>query len=73
MTEEQIEQLMKRIRKSRREENESVGLWNVNQRLLNYYSTTEGLQFSESIWGGLMVSFTIQPEKKETMNDRTDC
>lgn len=73
MTEEQIEQLMKRIRKSRREENESVGLWNVNQRLLNYYSTTEGLQFSESIWGGLMVSFTIQSEKKETMNDRTDC
>lgn len=38
MTKEQIAVLRERISRKERKEEESVGLWNVNQRLINYYS-----------------------------------
>lgn len=59
LTQEEIEKLMERLHK-KQDESESVGLWNVNQRLLNYYGETAQLEFSKSIWSGLMVAFTIQ-------------
>jgi two-component system, sensor histidine kinase YesM len=62
MTEEETSALMMRLSKKKREEDESVGLWNVNQRLVNYYDESAGLRFGKSIWGGLMVSFTINVE-----------
>lgn len=65
MTEKEISALMVRISKKEREEEESIGLWNVNQRLINYYDESAGLRFGKSIWGGLMVSFTILPEGME--------
>lgn len=65
MTEKEIGALMVRISKKEREEEESIGLWNVNQRLINYYDESAGLRFGKSIWGGLMVSFTILPEGME--------
>lgn len=71
MTQEAIERLMKRLQKKQRDENESVGLWNVNQRLINYYDESARLQFDKSIWGGLLVSFTLLPGEKE--NDSSDC
>ncbi len=73
MTDEEIEVLFRRLSKKEREEDESVGLWNVNQRLVNYYDESAGLRFGKSIWGGLMVSFTIDvlPEEKE--NDGINC
>lgn len=54
--------LIERLNKKTKEENESVGLWNVNQRLINYYNESARLQFGKSIWGGLLVSFTFTPE-----------
>lgn len=63
MTDSEIEQLMKRLWKKQQDEKESVGLWNVNQRLINYYDDSSGLKFGKSIWGGLLVSFTILPER----------
>ncbi|WOO37953.1 histidine kinase [Anaerocolumna sp. AGMB13020] len=69
MTEEEIDALFKRLSKKEREEEESVGLWNVNQRLINYYDESAGLRFGKSIWGGLMVSFTIDVLPKEMEND----
>lgn len=62
MTEEEISLLLNRLSKKKIEEDESVGLWNVNQRLVNYYDEAAGLRFGKSIWGGLMVSFTINVE-----------
>lgn len=62
MTEEQIEELMSRLADRQRDEEWGVGLWNVNQRLVNYYGAAAGLRFGKSVWGGLLVSFTILPE-----------
>lgn len=62
MTDAQISKLMERLARKERKEEESVGLWNVNQRLVNYYGKSAGLRFGKSMWGGLTVSFTIEPE-----------
>lgn len=59
MSEDDIARLVERLHKKERREEESVGLWNVNQRLVNYYDEAAALKFGRSIWGGLMVSFTI--------------
>ncbi|WMJ86276.1 sensor histidine kinase [Anaerocolumna sp. MB42-C2] len=59
MTDEKIDELIARINRKERAEDESVGLWNVNQRLINYYDGSAGLRFGKSIWGGLLVYFTI--------------
>lgn len=64
MTKEQVAALRKRISRKERKEEESVGLWNVNQRLINYYSKSAELGFKRSRWGGLTVYFTIRPERK---------
>lgn len=64
MTKEQIAVLKERISRKERREEESVGLWNVNQRLINYYSKSAALGFRRSRWGGLTVYFTIRPERK---------
>lgn len=64
MTKEQIAVLRERISRKERKEEESVGLWNVNQRLINYYSKSAELGFKRSRWGGLTVYFTIRPERK---------
>ena len=64
MTKEQIAALKERISRKERKEEESVGLWNVNQRLINYYSKSAALGFQRSRWGGLTVYFTIRPERK---------
>ena len=65
MTKEQIAALKERISRKERREEESVGLWNVNQRLINYYSKSAALGFRRSRWGGLTVYFTIRPERKD--------
>lgn len=62
MTEEEIENLEERLGRKQREDFESVGLWNVNQRLINYYDQSAGLRFEKSIWGGLLVSFIFHPK-----------
>lgn len=62
MTEEEIQSLRARLNEKKQEGNKSIGLWNVNQRLVNYYDKTAGLQFHKSIWGGLMVAFAIVPK-----------
>ncbi len=71
MTEKEITSLMVRLSKKERDEDDSVGLWNVNQRLINYYDESAGLRFEKSIWGGLKVYFTILPEEME--NESVDC
>ncbi len=68
-----IETLMKRLKRKRRKEDESVGLWNVNQRLVNYYDEASGLRFRTSIWGGLTVSFIIDTREGRIVNDSIDC
>lgn len=64
MTDAEIQKLVERIGKKEREEGSSVGLWNVNQRLVNYYDESAGLEFGKSVWGGLLVSFTIKADEK---------
>lgn len=74
MTKEQVSALKERISRKERKEEESVGLWNVNQRLINYYSKSAALGFKRSRWGGLTVYFSIRPEKKkEESNASIDC
>lgn len=62
LSEKEREELEKRLLKRRRDEKESVGLWNVNQRLMNYYDESACLKFEKSMWGGLLVSFTFLPK-----------
>lgn len=74
LSEKDIEELVERIGKKQRKESESVGLWNVNQRLVNYYDKSAGLRFGRSIWGGLMVYFTIGLRTGGGgINDSFDC
>lgn len=75
MTKEQVSALKERISRKERKEEESVGLWNVNQRLINYYSKSAALGFKRSRWGGLTVYFMIRPEKKkeEESDASIDC
>lgn len=70
MKEEEIYQLLQKIAKKERREGESVGLWNVNQRLTNYYDDSCGLSFGKSIWGGLRVSFRITVEKRNDSKEK---
>ena len=65
LTEEEARQLLWSLNQKERDEKGSVGLWNVNQRLINYYDRSAGLRFGRSIWGGLSVSFTILPRSVE--------
>lgn len=65
MTADEIAALTKRISRKERLEGERVGLWNVNQRLVNSYSQDAVLRFRRSRWGGLTVYFTIKPERKK--------
>ena len=75
MTKEQVSALKERISRKERKEEESVGLGNVNQRLINYYSKSAALGFKRSRWGGLTVYFMIRPEKKkeEESDASIDC
>ena len=71
LSEEDAQRLLWSLNQKERDENESVGLWNVNQRLINYYDKSAGLRFGRSIWGGLSVSFTILPRERD--NEAVDC
>lgn len=71
LSQEEIDALMERLARKRRDEDGSVGLWNVNQRLINYYDESARLNFGKSIWGGLMVSFVFLPGEK--IDDSIDC
>ena len=51
LTEEQIAALKERLARKNRDEKEGVGLWNVNQRLVNYYGEQSSLQFGGSLEG----------------------
>lgn len=73
LSEKDIEKLMKRLKRKYRKEDESVGLWNVNQRLINYYNESAGLRFRTSIWGGLTVFFTIDTKEGRMVNDSINC
>lgn len=55
----EIRQLSNDLRSKERNEDVSVGLWNVQQRLLNRYSYDGSLHFSRSQLGGLEVYFEI--------------
>lgn len=59
MTQEEIRSLKERLSRKKRMDGESVGLWNVNQRLVNFYGQEAELKFGKSMWGGLSVSFRI--------------
>ncbi len=71
LSEEESERLTRRLARKQRVEGESVGLWNVNQRLINYYDESARLNFGKSIWGGLLVSFVFLPGDK--IDDSIDC
>ena len=64
LTEEQIAALKERLARKNRDEKEGVGLWNVNQRLVNYYGEQSSLQFGGSIWKGLCVFFVIDGKER---------
>lgn len=67
LSEERIAQLYKQIHAPVPPELHSgVGLWNVNQRLINMFGVESALKFSVNKWGGTTVQFTLHyPELKE--------
>lgn len=71
MSESDIASLTERLYRKERREDESVGLWNVNQRLLNYYDESAGLKFGSNIRGGFMVQFAI-PADRPVYTERPD-
>lgn len=66
LDEEQLLKLGVQIsRYQNNEEQESVGLWNVNQRLVNYYGSVSAIKLEKSKkLGGLKVSFRIRRDKE---------
>lgn len=73
ISEEGIHFLERKINLDSREEvSDSVGLWNVNQRLMNYYGHTSRLKFSQSVLGGLSVSFEFNPKEGINENETID-
>lgn len=71
LTEEQTAELERTLKEKKHEKEGGIGLWNVNQRLINYYDESAGLEFGCSIWGGLKVIFTIAAGEKK--NEGFDC
>lgn len=57
MNETKIKQLLDALSRSERGEGVSIGLWNVNQRLINRYGKGARLQFTGNELGGLTVFF----------------
>ncbi|MCJ7842319.1 histidine kinase [Lederbergia sp. NSJ-179] len=57
LNDQDIDELLKSISKHQRNENDSVGLWNVNQRLINYYGQQSKLRINRNKLGGLTVYF----------------
>ena len=75
LNDKERETLKRRIRRKERQDKESVGLWNVNQRLINSYSESAQLAFSGNSWGGLTVYFEIdlkKIEEKRWQEEETD-
>ncbi|MBC9722529.1 MAG: histidine kinase [Lactobacillus sp.] len=73
ISEEGIHFLESKINLDSREEiSDSVGLWNINQRLMNYYGHTSRLKFSQSVLGGLSVSFEFNPKEGINENETID-
>ncbi len=64
LSEKAMIQLTKKINQQHHKGEESVGLWNVNHRLINYYGSQSALRIEESQrLGGLKVSFQMQGEE----------
>ncbi len=64
LTASQITQLETDLAQKKREKEISVGLWNVNQRLVNHYGSEAALRFSRSKLGGLAVTFIFDTQEK---------
>lgn len=60
----EIQDLLARINRKEVAEDESVGLWNVNQRLINHYGKEAHLHFEGNEFGGLTVWFAIKKGMK---------
>ncbi len=56
----EITQLLAALAQKERGAAISVGLWNVNQRLVNHYGRAAALRFARSKYGGLAVFFTFE-------------
>ena len=52
---------------------DSIGLWNVNQRLKNAYGKEAGLHLKINDLGGLTIHFTINKESGGTYREMLDC
>lgn len=60
LTDEEIAQVILRInRPEPSKDGRHLGLWNVNQRLINFYGRDAGLRFDLSDLGGLAVTFRL--------------
>lgn len=60
LTDEETAQLILRINRSEpNKDGRHLGLWNVNQRLINFYGRDAGLRFDLSDLGGLAVTFRL--------------
>lgn len=58
-----IIQLTKQINQTHRKDGQSIGLWNVNHRLINFYGSNARLRIEKSTQlGGLKVRFKMQGE-----------
>lgn len=63
LTSEEIKKLFEAINSSNEDKHSSVGLWNVNQRLINYYGHYSGIKIEKSKnLGGLKVRFLIKED-----------
>lgn len=48
-----------------KDERRGVGLWNVNQRLMNLLGEKSGLRFIQNEWEGITVQFSINSDEEE--------
>lgn len=60
LTVQEIEELMARVQRSSIEEKQSIGLWNINQRLKNHYGKNAQLHFKRNELEGLTVRFKLK-------------
>ncbi|WP_407269728.1 sensor histidine kinase [Radiobacillus sp. PE A8.2] len=72
LKEQDMEELLRNISKHQRDDNDRVGLWNVNQRLINYYGKKARLRINKNELGGLTVYFQLNLKgllsENETIN-----
>lgn len=69
MSNEEINRLLQRINQKQLFDEVGCGLWNINQRLVNQYGPSSGIDITRSDLGGLCIKIQINKHEKEVLQD----